>query len=47
MAASSASTKGAIGEIPVGSRTATLTRLPGNETPGSMILGSDGGIWFT
>ena len=42
-----ASTKGAIGEIPVGSRTATLTRLPGNETPGSMILGSDGGLWFT
>ena len=41
------STKGAIGEIPAGSRTATLTRLPGNETPGSMILGSDGGIWFT
>jgi streptogramin lyase len=42
-----ASTKGAIGEIPAGSRTATLTRLPGNETPGAMILGSDGGIWFT
>jgi virginiamycin B lyase len=42
-----ASTKGAIGEIPAGSRTATLTRLPGNETPGSMILGSDGGVWFT
>jgi streptogramin lyase len=41
------STKGAVGEIPAGSRTATLTRLPGNETPGSMILGSDGGIWFT
>jgi len=41
------STKGAIGEIPAGSTTATLTRLPGNETPGSMILGSDGGIWFT
>jgi streptogramin lyase len=42
-----ASTKGAIGEIPAGTRTATLTRLPGNETPGSMILGSDGGIWLT
>jgi streptogramin lyase len=42
-----ASTEGAIGEIPAGSRTATLTRLPGNETPGAMILGSDGGIWFT
>jgi virginiamycin B lyase len=41
------STKGAIGEIPAGSKTATLTRLPGNQTPGSMILGSDGGIWFT
>jgi virginiamycin B lyase len=41
------STKGAIGEIPAGSKTATLTRLPGNRTPGSMILGSDGGIWFT
>jgi virginiamycin B lyase len=42
-----ASTKGAIGEIPAGSQTATLTRLPGNETPGAMILGTDGGIWFT
>ena len=42
-----ASTKGAIGEIPAGSTTATLTPLPGNETPGAMILGSDGGIWFT
>jgi streptogramin lyase len=42
-----ASTEGAIGEIPAGSRTATLTQLPGNETPGAMILGSDGGIWFT
>jgi len=41
------STEGAIGEIPAGSTTATLTPLPGNETPGSMILGSDGGIWFT
>jgi streptogramin lyase len=42
-----ASTKGAIGEIPAGSRTGTLTRLPGDETPGSMILGSDGGVWFS
>lgn len=41
------STKGAIGEIPTGSATATLTRLPGNQTPGAMVLGSDGGIWFT
>jgi streptogramin lyase len=41
------STKGAIGEIPAGSQAATLTRLPGNQTPGSMVLGSDGGIWFT
>lgn len=41
------STKGAIGEIPAGTTTATLTRLPGNETPGSMVLGPDGGIWFT
>jgi virginiamycin B lyase len=41
------STKGAIGEIAAGSNTATLTRLPGNETPGAMSLGSDGGIWFT
>jgi virginiamycin B lyase len=42
-----ASTKGAIGEILAGSRTATLTKLPGNETPGAMILGPDDGIWFT
>ncbi len=41
------STRGALGEIPVGSDAATLTRLPGNRTPGSMTLGSDGGIWFT
>jgi streptogramin lyase len=41
------STEGAIGEIPAGSRAAMLRRLPGNEIPGSMILGSDGGIWFT
>jgi streptogramin lyase len=41
------STKGAIGEIPAGSTTAKLKRLRGNETPGSMILGPDGGIWFT
>jgi streptogramin lyase len=42
-----ASTKGAIGEIPAGSQTATLTRLRGNETPAAMTLGSDGGVWFT
>jgi streptogramin lyase len=41
------STKGAIGEIPAGTTKATLTRLSGNETPGSMILGPDGGIWLT
>jgi streptogramin lyase len=41
------STKGAIGEIPAGTTTATLTRLPGDEAPGSMVLGTDGGIWFT
>lgn len=40
------STKGAIGEIPAGTRTATLKRLPGNETPGSLVLGPDGGVWF-
>ncbi|HEX5193118.1 MAG TPA: hypothetical protein VFW09_09970 [Solirubrobacteraceae bacterium] len=41
------STKGAIGEIAAGTRTATLKRLPGNETPGSLALGPDGGVWFT
>jgi virginiamycin B lyase len=41
------STKGAIGEIPAGTTTATLKRLPGNETPGSLALGPDGGMWFT
>jgi streptogramin lyase len=41
------STKGAIGEIAAGTTTATLTRLSGDQTPGSMILGPDGGIWFT
>jgi len=40
------STKGAIGEVPAGTTTATLTRLPGNKTPGSLVLGSDGGVWF-
>ena len=40
------STKGAIGEIPAGTRTAQLQRLPGDETPGSLVLGPDGGVWF-
>jgi virginiamycin B lyase len=41
------STKGAIGEVPAGTTTATLKRLPGNATPGSLVLGPDGGVWFT
>ena len=41
------SAKGAIGEVAAGTRTATLKRLPGNETPGSLVLGPDGGMWFT
>jgi virginiamycin B lyase len=40
------STKGAIGEIAAGTTTATLTKLPGNRTPGSLVLGPDGGMWF-
>jgi streptogramin lyase len=41
------STKGAIGEVAAGTTTAVLTPLAGNATPGSLILGPDGGVWFT
>ncbi len=41
------STGGAIGEIRAGSTVATVTKLPGNKAPGSLLLGPDGGVWFT
>lgn len=41
------STLGAIGEIAAGSSTVTLTKLEGNKTPGSLVLGPDGGVWFS